>query len=338
MKVYVYRSDGNRYRLSQEDRPPRSPESGEVAVRVRATSLNYRDLITRNRWGGRQVEGRIPLSDGVGEVIAVGPDVSSCRPGDRVAGCFFQSWESGRFDLRHHHSDLGGSLDGMLAEEVILRATGVVRVPDSLSDEEAACLPCAGVTAWYALVTRGHLQAGDTVLTLGTGGVSVFALQFAVALGARVVISSSDDDKLRRARELGAAFTINYRTHPDWEKEVWRWTGQRGVDHVIELGGPGTLGKSLASAAAGGTVSLIGVLTGFGPPTESLFPLLARNLTLNGIYVGSRQDFEAMNAFLAEKAIHPIIDRVFSFAEAEAAFDYLEAARHFGKVVIRVAD
>ena len=338
MKVYVYRFAGDRYRLAQEERTPRTPEPGEVAVRIRATSLNYRDLITLNYLAGRKVDGRIPLSDGVGEVIAVGPGVSHCKPGDRVAGCFFQTWESGRFELRHHQHDLGGSIDGMLAEEVILLASGVVRVPDYLSDEEAACLPCAAVTAWVALMSRGHLKASDTVLTLGTGGVSIFALQFAVAVGARVVITSSDDEKLRRASELGAAYTINYRTHPDWEKQVWQWTGQRGVDHVIELGGAGTLGKSLASTAAGGTVSLIGVLTGFGPPTDSLFPLLARNLTLNGIYVGSHQDFEAMNAFLTAKAIRPTIDRVFPFSEAEAAFDYLASARHFGKVVIRVAE
>lgn len=336
MRAYTYQPDGSAFRLALEDRPVPDPGPGQVRVRVHAASLNYRDLVALRNKAGRKVGGRIPLSDGAGVVTAVGPDVTGWRPGDRVAGCFFQTWEGGRFDLAHHKHDLGGGADGVLAEEVLLRAGGVVRVPDRLSFEEAACLPCAGVTAWYALVTRGGLKAGDTVLTLGTGGVSAFAVQFAAALGARVIVTSSSDAKLARAKALGAAEAINYRTHPDWDKEVWRLTGGRGADHVIELGGPGTLGKSLASAAAEGRVYLIGVLTGFGPPTDSLFNALARNLTLHGIYVGSRADFEAMNRFITEKGVAPVIDRVFPFDRAAEAFAHLEGGDHVGKVVVRV--
>jgi NADPH:quinone reductase-like Zn-dependent oxidoreductase len=336
MRAYAYQPSGSEYRLTVEDRPTPEPGAGQVRVRVRAVSLNYRDLIALRNKAGRKVAGRIPTSDGAGEITAVGPGVTGWNPGDRVAGIFFQTWEGGRFDLAHHKQDLGGAIDGLLAEEVVLRAGGVVRVPDHLSFEEAACLPCAAVTAWYALVTRGGLKAGDTVLTLGTGGVSVFAVQFAAALGARVFVTSSSDEKLARAKQLGAADGVNYKAHPDWEKEVWRLTGGRGADHVVEVGGPGTLGKSLASAAAGGQVHLIGVLTGFGPPTDTLFPALARNLTLNGIYVGSRADFEAMNRFIGEKQLRPVIDRVFPFDQADAAFAHLESGSHFGKVAIRV--
>jgi NADPH:quinone reductase-like Zn-dependent oxidoreductase len=337
VRAYTYQPDGPAFRLAVEDRPTPDPGPGQVRVRVHAASLNYRDLIALRNKAGRKVGGRIPLSDGAGVVTAVGPDVTQWQPGDRVAGCFYQTWDGGRFDLAHHRHDLGGGIDGVLAEEVLLRAGGVVRIPDPLSFEEAACLPCAGVTAWYSLVTRGGLKPGDTVLTLGTGGVSVFAVQFAAAMGARVIVTSSSDDKLAKAKRLGAAEGVNYRTHPDWDKEVWRLTGGKGADHVIELGGPGTLGKSLATAAAGGQVYLIGVLTGFGPPTDSLFTALARNLTLHGIYVGSRADFEGMNRFVAETRVRPVIDRVFPFDQAAAAFAHLEGGGHFGKVVIRVA-
>jgi NADPH:quinone reductase-like Zn-dependent oxidoreductase len=336
MRCYELTPDGPAYRLEQKTRPDPVPGPGRVVVRVRAVSLNYRDLINRGNKAGRNVAGRVPTSDGAGEVVAVGPGVTRVKAGDRVAGCFFQSWVGGRFELRHHQSDLGGTLDGMLSELADLDAEGVVPLPEHLSFEEAACLPCAGVTAWYALVTRGGVKAGDWVLALGTGGVSVFAAQFAAALGCTVILTSSKDEKLARGREIGAAHGINYRTSPDWDKEVWQITNKRGVDHVIEVGGGGTLGKSLASVAPGGHIALIGVLTGFGPPTDSLFPLLARNATMSGIYVGSRAEFEAMNRFLSEKRLRPVIDRVFSFEDATVAYGLLEIGRHFGKVVIRV--
>lgn len=335
MKTYQYVPAGEAFRLQQTEVPTPTPGPGEVRVRVGATSLNYRDLITIRKQGGRQVAGITPLSDGAGEVVAVGAGVRRWQVGDRVAAIFFQKWLGGRFDLAYHKTDLGGGINGMLAEEVVLHEEGLVRIPEHLSFEEAACLPCAAVTAWYAMTTRGGFQPGDSLLALGTGGVSVFALQFAVALGGVGLITSSSDDKLARARELGATQTVNYRKTPDWDKEVWRLTNKRGVDHVMEVGGAGTMEKSMGCVAAGGHIALIGVLTGFGPLQTSLFPLLARNVRVNGIYVGPRDDFEKMNAFLAEKRLRPVIDKVFPFDQAKEAFDYLASGSHFGKVVIR---
>lgn len=334
-RVYRYRPDQGAFRLAREDGPVPEPGEGQVRVRVRASSLNYRDLIALRNKVGRPVDGVIPLSDGAGEVVAVGPGVTRVAVGDRVAGCFFQSWSDGPFHPLYHKHDLGGARDGVLADQVILDAEGVVRVPDSLSFEEAACLPCAALTAWTALVSRGGLQPGAWVLILGTGGVSIFGLQFAVAQGAKVIVTSSSDDKLKRALDLGASHGINYRTHPEWEHEVWRHTNKHGADHILEVGGPGTLGKSIKCVAGSGQIALIGVLTGFHAPDTSLFPLMARNARLDGIYVGSRADFIAMNTFLESNSIHPVIDRVFDFDHATEAFAHLERARHFGKVVIR---
>ena len=335
MRAYELTSSGTAYALRLVDRPTPEPGPGQVRVRVRATSLNYRDLVVKNNLAGRPAEGLVPVSDGAGEVEAVGPGVSAWTPGDRVAGIFFQGWVDGPFDMAYHRTDLGGSVPGMLAEQVVLGQDGLVRVPDHLSFEEAATLPCAAVTVWQALVRRGGLRAGQTVLALGTGGVSIFALQFAAALGARVIITSSSDEKLARARELGAAETVNYRTTPDWDKEVLRLTGKLGVDHVVEVGGPGTLGKSVNSVRAGGHVALIGVLSGFGPSDASLFPLVARNAQVSGIYVGSRRDFEEMNRFLELRQLRPVIDRTFALADAPAAYDHLQSGAHFGKVVVR---
>ena len=335
MRRYEYIADGDHFGLKTVEVSDLTPGDGQVVVKVHATSLNYRDLIALKNLAGRAVSGVVPLSDGAGEVAAVGAGVSRWKVGDRVAGCFFQGWKTGRFDLAYHKTDLGGSVDGMLAEQVVLGEDGLVRIPDFLSFEEAACLPCAGLTAWYAMTTRGGFQPGDSLLALGTGGVSVFALQFAVALGGTVIITSSSDAKLERAKELGASHTINYRSTPDWSKEVFRLTGKRGVDHVIEVGGPGTLDQSMNSVAGGGHIALIGVLTGFGAPQASLFPLVARNVRLNGIYVGPRDVFETMNAFITEKSIRPVIDRVFAFGDAAEAFAHLESGSHFGKVVIR---
>lgn len=324
------------YRLTRVTREVPAPAAGQVKVRVRAVSLNYRDLVNRDNLAGRNVAGRVPTSDGAGEVIAVGPDVTEWRIGDRVAGCLFQTWQSGRFDMAYHKQDLGGTLDGMLAEEVLLSAGGVVRVPEHLSWAEAASLPCAAVTAWYSLTTRGGLQAGETVLVLGTGGVSIFGLQFATALGAKVIVTSSSDAKLEQGASIGIWQTVNYRTQPDWHKVVWELTGKQGVDHILEVGGPGTLEKSLGCIAAGGHIALIGVLTGFGAPQTSLFPLVARNARINGIYVGSRTDFEAMSSFIAERSLRPVIDREFPFDAAPEAFAWLKSGSHFGKVVIGV--
>ncbi|MGC4072554.1 MAG: NAD(P)-dependent alcohol dehydrogenase [Nibricoccus sp.] len=241
------------------------------------------------------------------------------------------------FNLKYHHAAGGGSIHGWLREYVAYPEQALVAIPTTFSFEEAATLPCAAVTAWQALFTRGGLQADQTVLALGTGGVSVFALQLAHAAGARVVVTSSSDDKLARARELGAWATINYKTTPDWDKEVWSLTEKHGVDHVVEVGGPGTLGKSMNSVGAGGQIALIGVLTGFGAPDASLFPIVARNVRLDGIYVGSRADFEALNTFLAQHQIRPIIDRSFTFDQAREAYAHMKGAAHFGKIVITLS-
>ena len=338
-KAWIFRTNRNAYELRLEDREGVSPSAvppDSVLVKVRAVSLNYRDIIAWRNLAGRPMDGRVPTSDGAGEIIACGEKVTQWQVGDRVAACFFQTWQSGRFEMRHHRNDLGGTLDGMLQETVCLPATGVVRVPNHLDFEQAASLPCAALTAWCALVCRGSLEPGQKVLCLGTGGVSIFALQIAKALGAEVLITSSDERKLQRAKELGAMHTINYRTHAQWSDDVLAATSGIGVDHVVEVGGPGTMEQSMKAVAAGGHIALIGVLTGFGAPTTSLFPLVARNVRLNGIYVGPRDQFIAMNDFLESKNLYPVVDRVFTMRNAPAAFEYLESGQHFGKVVIQI--
>lgn len=320
--------------LVQEEAPRPVLAPGQVRVRVRAVALNYRDLlVARGVYTRTPRVGLVPCSDGAGDVVEVGDGVSGVRVGMRVAGTFFQAWRDGaptRADMR---SDLGGGLDGMLAEEVVLGEHGVVEVPEHLTWAEAATLPCAAVTAWHALVTRGGLRAGDTVLVLGTGGVSLFALQFARLHGARVIATSSSDAKLERARALGADGLINYRTTPAWDEAVLELTNGDGVDHVVEVGGAGTLPRSLRAARLGGRVSLIGVLTGGEIDPR---PVLGRSLTLQGIYVGSRAMFADMNRAIAAHALRPVIDQVFPFAEAAAAYQHLHGAGHFGKVVIAV--
>lgn len=321
--------------LARVEMPEPRPGPGQVRVRVRACSLNYRDLVlARGGYGPRQRFPIVPLSDGVGEVAEVGEGVTRVKPGDRVAGSFFQRWEAGDLDDVAFTSALGGFLDGMLAESVVLEEAGVVAVPPYLSDEEAACLPCAAVTAWNALVVEGHVQAGDTVLVQGTGGVSLFALQIARMAGARVIATSSSDAKLQRAREMGASDGINYRDTPDWHKAVRELTGGRGVDQVVEVGGTGTLGRSLRAVRRGGFVALIGVLSGGGEIDP--LPMLSNVVRVHGIYVGSRAMFEAMNRAFELHRIRPVVDRVFAFSEAPEAYRYLESGAHFGKVVIRV--
>lgn len=327
---------GSRSELVRDEFDPPSPGPGEVSVRIAAASLNYRDILVR---GGQSASGAngsvIPLSDGAGEIVALGEGVTDWSLGDRVAATFFRDWIDGPFDPVHHDSARGGSCDGVLAEIIVAPAHSLVRIPGGLDFAEAAALPCAALTAWHALMERGQaVGPGTSVLCLGTGGVSVFALQIAKAAGARVLITSGSDEKLERARALGADETVNYRSLPEWDREVWRLTGKRGVDLVVEVGGPGTLNRSLHSVAAGGRVALIGVLTGFGAPDASLFPLVTKNAELHGIYVGHREMFVRMNAFLEAHRIHPVIDRVFSFDEADAAYAHLESGAHFGKIVV----
>lgn len=336
-KAWQFRKNANTFDLETTDRSlPESPPPGALRIKIHAASLNYRDIIAWQNLAGRNVDGRIPCSDGAGEIVSRGEGCDSWDIGDRVAGCFFLRWQSGPFDLSYHKQDLGGNIDGMLQQVIDLPATGVVGIPSHLTYEQGSTLPCAGLTAWYSLVTRGKLREGETVLCIGTGGVSIFALQFAKALGARPIVLSSSNQKLRRAADLGAWKTINYKESPNWSDLVWELTERRGVDHVVEVGGPGTLEQSLKSVAAGGQIALIGVLTGFGPPTTSLFPLLARNVRLDGIYVGSRENFLEMNQFIARENLEPVIDHVFDFDQAPIAFEALRSAKHFGKVVVRI--
>ena len=310
------------------------PGPSEVRVRLRANSINYRDLSVVSDPAARGIDlPRIPNSDGAGEVLAVGPGVTDFAPGDRVAGCFFQNWTDGPCSAEAMATAMGGEIEGVLSEEANLKADGLVRIPDHLSFAEAATLPCAALTAWRALVPVGKLKAGDTVLLLGTGGVSIFALQFASLMGARVIITSSSDEKLERARQLGAWQTVNYKTTPDWEQSVLEMTEGRGVDLTVEVGGAGTLEKSIAATRIAGTIGFIGVLSG-GQVNPR--PVMSKSLTLQGIYVGSRNLFRDMNRAIAAAELHPVIDRTFAFEDAPEAYRAMQAAGHFGKLVIEV--
>jgi len=320
--------------LTLTDKPDPRPDVGHVLLRMRAWSLNYRDLlVVKGQYNPKIPLPFVPFSDGVGEVVDIGGGVTRVKKGERVAGAFMQDWLDGEITDAGARSALGGGSTGMLAEYVVLHENGVVRVPDHLSDEEAATLPCAAVTAWQALITEGAIKAGDTVLIQGTGGVSLFALQFAHLSGARVIATSSSDQKLERAMKLGASDGINYKTSPDWDKSV-RQLVRDGVDHVVEVGGAGTLGKSLKSVRTGGTISLIGVLSGGGDVNPT--PILMKKIRVQGIYVGSRTMFEDMNRAIALHKLRPIVDRVFPFADARDALRYMESGAHFGKVCLRI--
>jgi NADPH:quinone reductase-like Zn-dependent oxidoreductase len=321
--------------LHMVERPEQRPGPGQVLLKMRAWSLNYRDLlVVKGQYNPKLKLPMTPLSDGIGEVAAVGDGVTRVQIGDRVAGIFMQRWLAGEVTDALARSSLGGGGVGMLAEYVVLHEDGVVHVPAHLSDEEAATLPCAAVTAWHALITEGNLKPGDTILAQGTGGVSLFALQFAHLTGARVLITSSSDAKLQRALQMGASDGINYKTTPEWEERVRELTGGVGVDHVVEVGGAGTLGKSLRAVRMNGRISLIGVLSGGGQINP--MPILMKNVRVQGIYVGSREMFEAMNRAIAQHQMRPVVDRVFSFGEIGAALRHLESSSHFGKVCLRV--
>ena len=318
--------------LTEQSEP--SPGSGQVLIKLRAASLNYRDLVTvKGLYNPKQPLPLIPLSDGVGEVIAVGENVTRVKTGDRVAGTFFQKWLCGTITQEKAQSALGGAVSGLLAEYVVLHEDGVIHLPEHLTDEEAATLPCAAVTAWNALIISGNVKAGDTVLIQGTGGVSLFALQFAQLVGARVIATSSSDEKLERVRQMGATETINYKQTPDWGKKAYEITG--GVDHVVEVGGAGTLNESLKAVTHGGQISLIGVLTG-GKGEISTAAILMKNVRVQGIYVGSREMFEDMNKAIALHKIRPVCDRVFPLESARAALEYMESGKHFGKICIQL--
>jgi NADPH:quinone reductase-like Zn-dependent oxidoreductase len=319
------------------ERPEPQPGARQVVVRVRAASLNYRDLLLiRGAYNPKQKLPVVPCSDGAGVVVAVGDGVTRVRPGDRVCPTFHQAWLAGEPSRERLRASLGSPLDGTLAELMLLDEEGLVAIPGDLSDEQAATLPCAAVTAWNALVTEGGVVAGDTVLVQGTGGVSIFALQLGVLLGARVVVTSSSDAKLARAKELGAWEGINYKETPAWGVRARELTGGRGVDHVVEVGGAGTFEQSLQALRPGGTLSLIGVLA--GAALELRLPAIQmRMLRVQGLLVGHRDSFEAMNRAIAHHGLRPVVDQVFPLAEARAAFEHMAAGAHFGKIVVRVS-
>lgn len=336
MKVWEIGEGFGVEHLRMVERPEPEPGPHQVVVGVRAVSLNYRDLMmVRGSYNPKQPLPLVPCSDGVGEVTATGPGVTRARVGDRVAGIFAQKWLDGEPTREKLRSTLGGPHDGMLAEKVSLHEEGLVHVPEHLSDEEAATLPCAAVTAWNALTVHGGVTAGDTVLVQGTGGVSLFALQLARLVGARVIATSSRDDKLERARALGAEAGINYRTDPDWGKRARELTDGRGVDLVVEVGGADTLAQSLRAVRPGGTLAVIGVLSGTKPAME-LTHVLMNVVRLQGIMVGPRESFEAMNRAIAAHRMQPVVDRAYDFDEAPRAFEHVASGSHFGKVCIRV--
>ncbi|TWT93615.1 zinc-dependent alcohol dehydrogenase family protein [Neorhodopirellula pilleata] len=334
MRNYLIDSDGgvDAIKLQESDKP--QPRPGEVQIQMRAASLNYRDLSVASggylRNNHRPI---VPVSDGAGTISKLGEGVTRWKKGDRVSPIFLQKWIDGPPNDEILRSGLGGGIGGVLAEFVNVPEESLVAIPESMTFAEAACVPCAAVTAWHALFESGNLQAGQTVLCLGTGGVSMFALQFAKASGAKVIITSSDDQKLNVATGHGADETINYVTHPEWHREVQRLTSDRGVDHVVEVGGPGTLERSLKSTAVGGHVHLIGILD---TPQGKVNPLLSifNLLTIRGIYVGSRHMHESVLAMMQQHSIQPVIDQSFSFDEAPDAYRYMQSQKHVGKIVI----
>jgi NADPH:quinone reductase-like Zn-dependent oxidoreductase len=337
IRQWQFAPNGDSLTLALREIEAPTPAAHEVAVRVRAAALNRRDLLMlAGRYGrGGTQPNSVPLSDGAGEVVAVGAGVTRFKVGDRVAGIFFEDWLEGAPSAASLASARGGNSGGMLSEVVVTDADGLVAIPAHLSFEEAATLPCAGVTAWVGLFKRGGLAAGDFVLLEGTGGVSVFGLQLAAAAGAKPIITSSSDAKLQRARELGAFGTVNYRSNAEWQNEVRALTGGTGVAHVLEVGGQDTLPRALQALAYGGHVAIIGGLSGFASDVP-VGTLMGLNATASGIYVGSRADFEALNAFLSEHKIKPVVDKVFELEDAPAAFAAMDGGDFFGKVVIRL--
>ena len=335
MKLFEIQAFGLDH-LKHAERPAPEPGADEVMIRVRAASLNYRDLlVVQGKYNPHMALPRVPLSDGAGEVVSVGAEVTAWKPGDRVVVPFFPAWLDGELSSVKAASALGGDVDGMLREFATVRDDALLPVPTHLSFEQAATLPCAAVTAWNGLFVSGNLKPGQTLLLQGTGGVSLFGLQFARMAGATIISISSSDAKLKRARAMGAHHTINYRTEPEWEKCVLEITGGRGVDLTLEVGGAGTLSRTLCATTYGGHISLIGVLSGIVGEVQTGH-ILHKALTVRGIYVGSRAMFKSMNDAITQHRLEPVIDRVFSFDESPAALRHLESAQHFGKIVIRI--
>ncbi|MCB1140329.1 MAG: NAD(P)-dependent alcohol dehydrogenase [Leptospiraceae bacterium] len=335
-KAQVFHSFGLD-QLTIEERPLQKPGPGQLLLRMKAASLNYRDLLmVAGNYNPRLKMPLVPCSDGVGVVEEAGEGCAR-KPGTRVSPIFARTWHDGppfREMLKRTH---GGPLDGTLQQFMVVPEEDVVHVPEHLGDEEAAALPCAGLTAWSSLVERGPVRPGEKLLILGTGGVSIFALQFGRILGAEIIVTSGSDAKLQKAAELGAHHLINYRTNPNWDREVFKLTGGQGVDHIVEVGGVGTLEKSIRSVRPGGSIYLIGVLAGKEAPLD-LTPVLMQDIRIQGVVVGSRRAFQNMNRAVDVHEIHPVVDRVFSFEESVQAFEYLKSGSHFGKICIRIQD
>ena len=336
MKAYELQGPQGIDGLALVDKPKPTPGPGQVLVKLAAATINYRDLLTvKGGYGSRQKFPLIPLSDGAGTVEAVGEGVTRWKAGDRVTGSFFEDWTGGEPTEEKLHTALGGARDGVLCEYRVFAAHGLVRSPDHLTDAEAAALPCAGLTAWSAVVKLGQIKPGQTVLTQGTGGVSLFAVQFAKMNGARVIATSSSDAKIARLKEMGADITFNYKTTLDWGKRAREATG-RGVDLVVEVGGVGTLNESIRATKIGGTIAFIGVLAG-QPEGQPRIPLMVmQQQRLQGTTVGSVEDLQAMANAIAQNRMKPVMDKSFPFAQAKDAFAYMASGAHFGKVSIAI--
>jgi NADPH:quinone reductase-like Zn-dependent oxidoreductase len=334
MKAYQLQEYGSLDALKLIELPEPKVGKNEVLVKIKANSLNYRELIIlRGGYDRNKKIPVIPASDGVGEVVDIGENVTDFKLGDRVAGTFFQDWQAGVATEKQMNTALGGGIDGTLAEYVVFPDRGLVKIPEHLSYEEAATLPCAALTAWNCL-RQGELIAGQTILTLGTGGVSIFALQFAKLFGVKVIITSSSDEKLDRAISLGADATVNYRTHSEWQEKVRYLTDGVGVDAVVEVGGEETFDRSISSTRLGGYIGVIGALSGFGAANFTPAKVFFNRLRIQGIYVGNKQMFEEMNAAISLHRLRPVVDRVIPFAETKQAYQLLESGKHFGKIVI----
>ena len=321
------------FNLDLQSKELRALRPHEIRMKVKAASLNYRDLLTFDDPDGNK-DGLVPLSDAAGEIVEIGSGVRNWKIGDRVSPGFFPAWTDGAFSQSHLSNALGGGqTDGVLSEHAIADEAALVAIPDYLGFHEAAALPCAGVTAWHALFERGKIQPEHTVLVQGTGGVALLGLQMASAIGARVIVTSSSDEKLARARALGAWQTINYKSQPDWDQIAVELTDGRGVDHILELGGPSSYDRSITAIAPGGQIAQIGVLSGFGARPD-MTPLQFKNAAVNGICVGSVAHYANLNRFLQKHGIHPVIDAEFAFDDAGAAYELLRSASHFGKITI----
>ncbi|RAL22876.1 NAD(P)-dependent alcohol dehydrogenase [Lujinxingia litoralis] len=337
MKAWRIEGEFGLERLRQVEMASVPVARGQVRLKMRAVGLNYRDLMMiQGRYNPRQPLPLVPCSDGVGEVVEVGPEVDGAWLGRRVSPIFAQGWQSGEPTREKLRTTLGGPLAGTLREEMVCDVSSVVAVPDHLSDAEAASLGCAGVTAWHAVVEQGNVGAGDVVVCLGTGGVSVFAMQFATMMGAEVIMTSSSDAKLARVRELGAAHVINYRQEPQWGRAVKALTGGRGADLVVEVGGAGTLQESIGAVRVGGTIALIGVLAG-GMQPLNVVPVLMQNIRVQGVLVGSGEMFERMNRAIGAHRMRPVIDRVVGFDDVVSGFEAMREGAHLGKICVEVS-